>query len=310
MAQVEFRENPTFSNLRGNIKDIGNVMLQKQLKDQEEKKQIQQVIQKALLESALKNQQLKPGADLSTLDTSQGMGSILGQIPKVFEQDPMTKLEETGKIADIENKIYAAGGPAPSRTPKATILGGEQPTSSNIIADASNLEPKDLDQFGRPTGFQEKKGLSIETGGKLAMVKQAKNDIEEVRQMLFPDGTPNSFKRGLATASNLPGSRAPLIGAIVPQALPFHEGGQKVYSRLQNAVAAKLRVETGAQANPSEVENILARFGITGASSPEAAFDALKRLEGFMDETINITDPTGKFSGKAKSQNSDPLGIR
>lgn len=158
------------------------------------------------------------------------------------------------------------------------------------------------------------KGLSIETGGKLAMVQQAKQDIGEVRTMLFPDGTPKSFKRGLATMSNLPGSRAPLVGAIIPQAMPFHESGQKIYSRLQNAVAAKLRVETGAQANPSEVENILARFGVTGASSPEAAWDALNRLEDFMDKTITVTDPKGRFGGSKKSlsqpQNNDPLGLR
>ena len=144
--------------------------------------------------------------------------------------------------------------------------------------------------------IREKKGLSIETGGKLAMVKQAKLDIQEVRDMLFPDKTPKSFKRGLAFASNLPASRFPVLGAVIPQALPFHEKGQKIYSRLQNAVAAKLRVETGAQANPSEVENILARFGVTSFSDPKAAMDALNRLENFMDETINITDPRGLYS--------------
>jgi hypothetical protein len=158
---------------------------------------------------------------------------------------------------------------------------------------------------GEPGGTP--KGLSIETGGKLAMVKQAKGDIQEVRKMLFPDGTPKSFKRGLATASNIPGSRAPIIGAIIPQALPFHEGAQKIYSRLQNAVAAKLRVETGAQANPAEVENILARFGVTGTSNPEAAFDALNRLENFMDTTIDITDPNQLFSTAGKKTNLKEL---
>ncbi len=83
---VVFREDPTFSNLRGNIKDVGNVMLQKKLKDQEEKKAVQQMLQKLVLETALKNKQFKPGADLSSLDTSQGMGGILGQMNPMLEQ--------------------------------------------------------------------------------------------------------------------------------------------------------------------------------------------------------------------------------
>lgn len=83
---VVFRDNETFSNLRGNIKDIGNVMLQKQIKDQEEKKAVQQMLQKLVLETALKNKQFKQGTDLSSLDTSQGMGGILGQMNPMLEQ--------------------------------------------------------------------------------------------------------------------------------------------------------------------------------------------------------------------------------
>ena len=44
------------------------------------------------------------------------------------------------------------------------------------------------------------------------------------------------------------------------------------------------------------------RFGISGASSPEAAWDALNRLEDFMDETITITDPRGRFTGQPKEK--------
>ncbi|MFA6067513.1 MAG: hypothetical protein WC810_02930 [Janthinobacterium sp.] len=212
------------------------------------------------------------------------------------------------------------GTNAPIGTP------GIPDASGNISGVSASRPPTDEEriQRSRAAGVEiiggkmtikqptEAKGLSIETGGKLAMVKQAKIDIKEARQMLFPDGTPKSFKRGRAFASNLPGGRAPIIGAVIPQAMPFNEMGQKIYSRLQNAVAAKLRVETGAAATPQEVENILARFGVTSASNPTAAFDALKRLEDFMDETISITDPSGRFTKNINSfdENDDPLGLR
>ena len=83
---VIFREDPTFSNLNKNISNIGNVMLQKQIKDQDEKKAVQQMLQKLVLETALKNKQFKQGSDLSSLDTSQGMGGILGQMNPMLEQ--------------------------------------------------------------------------------------------------------------------------------------------------------------------------------------------------------------------------------
>lgn len=205
----------------------------------------------------------------------------------------------------------------PLQQPQQQIGGGFRPKSFTYGGFTMEKQPTEEEfQQGLQRKLQEQqalesqKGLSIETGGKLAMVSQAKKDIQEVRDMLFPEGTAKSFKRGLAFVSNLPGSRAPLIGAIIPQALPYapwwakaSEQGQKIYSRLQNAVAAKLRVETGAQANPSEVENILRRFGITSASSPQAAWDALQRLEDFMNTTINITNPSGRFGISTNNQN-------
>ena len=64
-------------------------MYAKKLKEQEEKKKIQQAIQEKILEAALKNMQLKKGANLEQLDTSQGMQGILGQIPGMFERQPV-----------------------------------------------------------------------------------------------------------------------------------------------------------------------------------------------------------------------------
>lgn len=64
-------------------------MVQRKLAEDERKKAIQDAIQKMIMTAALKNQQLKKGADLSKLDTSQGMQGILGQIPGMFERQPV-----------------------------------------------------------------------------------------------------------------------------------------------------------------------------------------------------------------------------
>jgi hypothetical protein len=251
--------------------------------------------------------------------------------------DPAKAREMTFKSNDLETILkqlgFIGGGTtgvnAGATTGETTdITGGVLPSRSGLKLKGANIgglsfevpqteeERKATVEEGiqadvaKQKALEKGKGLSVETGGKLAMVIGGLKDLKEVRNMLFPDGTPQSFKRGLATVSNIPLSRAPILGAVIPESLPdspfwrnASEKGQGIYSRLQNAVAAKLRVETGAQANPSEVENILRRFGVSGASSPQAAFDALNRLEDFFNETIKIIDPTGRFtSGETNIQ--------
>lgn len=277
-------QSQVMGNLREKMNMIGQVLIDKKMKEQKRQQEMADAIE---LYKQKKKAELEFDPTLKTLESLGLRGSATTQ-----------DVESPAQIGKLQGNTQQSGKLGGFK-PKGFTLGGVQ-----FEREPSDEETqRDIDVKVKTKIAEEAtKGLPIETGGKLAMVRQAKKDIKEVRDMLFPEGTAKSFKRGLAFASNLPGSRAPLLGAVIPQALPFHEKGQKIYSRLQNAVAAKLRVETGAQANPSEVENILRRFGITSASDPSAAFDALKRLENFMDETINITDPQGRFGSEDTSQ--------
>lgn len=251
--------------------------------------------------------QNKPIAMQPRLPNSPTMGSTQGMGGVTTQETPQDNADVFSMPIQPEARMSPTGAPTLHYPDRKEFIFNKIQEKKAQNKPLNNLEKKFEENYlGLKTEAEktaENKGLSIETGGKLAMVKQAKKDIQEARQMLFPDGTPKSFSRSRAFVSNLPGSRAPIIGGIIPQSMPFNEMGQKIYSRLQNAVAAKLRVETGAQANPSEVENILARFGVTSFSDPKAAWDAIKRLEEFMDTTIDITDPGQKFAS-AGGQNT------
>lgn len=136
-----------FQGLNNQISSIAT----KAQKEKDDNKAIQQYIQKMLLESALKDMRLKTDANFSNVDTSKGIGGLLGQVPTMFEKDPMTGFENQAKIADMEKKIYDAGGPAPSRTPR-TILGGGQPVSpgympSDVSTDISGMSPKEANEL-------------------------------------------------------------------------------------------------------------------------------------------------------------------
>ncbi len=142
---------------------INEESTKRKLFDYEQKQKVKQALEQVILETALKNQRLKQGANLGQLDTSQGMRGVLGQIPGMFEQDPMDQFKNQAAIADMEKKIYEAGGPAPSITPRMSgVLGGQKSPQEETAPDGirreinptnAQLVPKGYDQFGRPTGF-------------------------------------------------------------------------------------------------------------------------------------------------------------
>lgn len=125
------------------------------------------------------------------------------------------------------------------------------------------------------------KPLSAETAGKLALVNAAKRDIQAARSLVFDkNGEMNDWL--LARAS------APMTAGIGGEA-------RMLRSSIENAVASKLRLETGAAANASEVKNIADRFMPTIVDTKESAADKLDRLEQFMTEAGDLMT-TGQSS--------------
>lgn len=124
--------------------------------------------------------------------------------------------------------------------------------------------------------------MPAETGGKVVMVAQAIQDIEAAEALLFPK--PGQFNRKLAF-----GAQANLPEWAVKDA-------QIVQSSIQNAIAAKLRVETGAQANDEEIKHIANRFFPSGVrDSDRSARNKLTRLKQFMKDGKFVMDPKGRI---------------
>ena len=144
----------------------------------------------------------------------------------------------------------------------------------------------------------ESGGLSGEAAGKVAMADQAVTDIRGVRNILFDkDG---KLDRSLVAAMNVPFSAG----------VPGHANARSAYSKIQNAVSAKLRIETGAAATESEVRGILDRF-LPKVSDPESVVkERLDRLEEFMNTTIDQTKGVRPEHLRSRAKKEDPLGIR
>jgi len=78
-------QNSLWENLGNSAGQSLGMVVDKQQKD----KELKQAIEKIFLEASLKDMRLKPGANLSGIDTSKGMGGMLGQVPGMFERAPV-----------------------------------------------------------------------------------------------------------------------------------------------------------------------------------------------------------------------------
>ena len=136
----------------------------------------------------------------------------------------------------------------------------------------------DEQQFGFQQQQAERKAmqpkpLSAEAAGRYSMANQALKDVQDVkRSILNPEGDLNDT---LVAAANVPFTAG--VGT----------DARMLRSRIENAVAAKLRIETGAAATKDEIENISKRFMPTLGDTAASAMDKLNRLEEFMQSTTS-----------------------
>lgn len=139
-----------------------------------------------------------------------------------------------------------------------------------------------------PAGAEEKpaegplaKPIPPDQAGKLAMIQMAQKTIGTVRDAIIrPDG---SIDRVLIAQMNVD---IPLLGS----GIPFTQG--RMYrAQFEDVASAKLRLETGAQANQGEITGIVDRFMPSIGDSKEGIIDKLSRMEEFFSLSLEKTNP-------------------
>ena len=260
---------------------------------------------------------------LNELKRKQQLQDLEAQLllkQRIAQQDPLAQLLQRGKIAQSIQSIAGVGGDVSQFrgilgggqpvAPQAGVGGVVQPTPQVAAPPGTQgqfrvktFEPLPLGGFKRTfERVPERKGLSGESAAKLTMINQALSDLEGVEKQLFtPEG---KFKRGLAFSANIPGGQAFGIGRIIPD-VGFGTEARILNSRMNNALEAKLRIETGAAATQEEFNRLQTRFGVTGFDTPESARNKIRRLKEFMRNAIITIDPTGRFIYKSKDAQVD-----
>lgn len=226
--------------------------------------------------SALKSGKLNI-QQLASIRRKQGSNELLSKLTgdnSKLNIDPVSALvaQTTGDISKLKS----------GKTITQTVNTPEGPRLKVFTPGG-----KELSDLGQP----KEKELSSEQAGKIAMLDQAVTDIDKGTQILFPKG---QLDQRVLFEMASPGGG---VGK-----------GRAARSLFRNAMNAKLRAETGAQANPAELDDMEKRFmpsplDLTSKGLPEMK---VKRLREFMEGSLDITTLPKSLQAKIKKRRGKP----
>ena len=183
-----YRDKPESAGI-SNMKNV----IQEAMQRQQQKKEMGDKIKAMFLETALKGQRLRPGADLSGLDTSQGMQGMLGQIPQMFEPEPVQPSTSISISERPYSDIMTARGVL-GRTPKEWAgegmaqktggwpfgtwgLGSKMELSPDALA--AQKEAQNIVSTPKTTQRISFKGGVIDTTGQVEYTPEEEETIQE-----------------------------------------------------------------------------------------------------------------------------------
>ena len=196
MAESTAAANVQLGTAGGLGRGVGNIIqyfLQKKNKEKQKQQEIKQAIEQSLLEAALKDQRLRPGADLSQLNTSGGMQGMLGQIPQMFEPEPVQPSTSISISERPYSDIMTARGVL-GRTPKEWAgegmaqktggwpfgtwgLGSKMELSPDALA--AQKEAQNIISTPKTTQRISFKGGAVDTTGEVEYTPEEEETIQE-----------------------------------------------------------------------------------------------------------------------------------
>lgn len=244
------------------------------------------------------------------------MMMLKAQMEKQLEnQNPMTQLLNMGKVGEALKNLGLTFQDVGMAQPQG---GGNQGGFPGIGTNPQQVQPQgqpglratkyESTPFGgvRPTAFEPQEIPTAETG-KAALAQESLKNIEDVKNILFPKGTPQSYQRWTAGFSNIPGSGLPLI--------PYNLGGynpQTIFRKMGAALSGRQLIQTGVAARPEESMKLVRQFAPSGLMSSKAALEGLNELEDFYKTYLSILQTKGlkaadSWAGSQDKQNNNQV---
>ena len=216
-------------------------------------------------------------------------------------QETMMKQQElhSGLAGELIKKGYMPGSKEAMDATINTgdISGWEKQTPDGMLGGLGMLgggfRPKGATVNAQgETSYTYEAGLPTAETGKATLAMQAVQDLNDVKQILFPGG---KFARGRAAYSAA--RNTPFVGGALPQTA----ASQNIYRKLFNAIAAKQLIQTGVAARPEETARLVKQYLADATSNPEATLAGFAELEAFYTQYVNAlqTGNVPQFSGGA-----------
>lgn len=254
-------------------------------------------------------------------------------------------LLQQGKAAEAQKNIVEAGGPnlnifggsnIPTNSPVGQVLAPANPISqpiqsANQTVAQGGVEPLIADKINsmgvptsylNPTAERKKNELDIEKSkqeeivkgpaeaavGKIALANESLKNIEDIKNTLFPDGTPQSFDRKVAFQSNTPNIKVPVIGQVGPSYIPT-EKGQDVFRKMGASLSARQLIQTGVAARPEETQKLVDQFAPNVFSNPEATLKGLDELQSFYKDYLKNSVPEKRLKNDGVTNGVSPFQV-
>ena len=149
---------------------------------------------------------------------------------------------------------------------------------------------------------RQAQGIPQSEIGKVALAKESIKNIADVKKILFPTGKPSSYRRDIATGSNIPLNQLPGI----PSNLGF-QNTQDIFRKMSAALSGRQLIQTGVAARPEETLKLVRQFAPSGLMASKSALEGLNELEAFYSDYLNTvsTRSTGNTSEIPSGVNPD-----
>ena len=148
------------------------------------------------------------------------------------------------------------------------------------------MEERNKAMIEREVEKKTRMGMQPDAAGRLQSSLEGIRASRNMRDLLFPDGTPESFQRQTAyTKSPFPFKKP----------IPNSEEARTLYRRAGQAIAGKLLVQSGVQTRESEYERLGEQHIANVFSNPKEAFNAINELEDFYSGFVKNVDPSNMF---------------
>ena len=290
--------------LMGGFNQLGAMAFQRQQKQQEMADVIQQLQIKSYLEQDMNKRVFQSNIEMmkgAGLFGDSGQGQPMGA--------PSVQLGGGFPSAPFANNIQPPQAPIqPPQADPAMFLRKPSfqidPMTGKVAMTISEVENPYFRQkmdIEKIKLSEAAKGPGADSG-RVALATESIKNIKDIKKILFPDGTAESFKRTTAFASNLPMGSLPIFPSR-----GWGKSEQEVFRKMGAALSGRQLIQTGVAARPEETQRLISQFAPSLGSNPEAAFNALTELEAFYNDYLQRTDPERRLGSNYGQQQDNSL---